>query len=45
MYTLKQIDLFLGHVELGDYFRAIVSLERLQEWVEHYDRVKDEDLL
>lgn len=45
MYTQKQIDYFLGHIELGDYFAAIVALERLQEWMKHYDRAKDEDLL
>jgi len=39
MYTQKQIDFFLGHVELGDYFAAIVALERLQVWVKHYDRL------
>lgn len=37
MYSLKQIDLFLGHVELGDYFRALIALEWLQEWMKHYD--------
>jgi hypothetical protein len=37
MYTRRQIDLFMGHLELGDYFQAIVALERLQEWMKHYD--------
>jgi hypothetical protein len=37
IYTQKQIDYFLGHLELGDYFAAVLALHRLQEWMKHYD--------
>ena len=39
IFTHRQIDNYLGQIELGEYFEAIITLQRLQEWMKHYDKV------